>query len=275
MFYKELVTNYGPFTNVSLNQSSRYGLVMTIMDKNNKEFIVKLIPEFISRYKSERDTYSVLSDTFMCPIFDTNDQYNALFLKKLDVLHYAYFEDNIILTNFFDNVFSNGVKYSCDLKEKNFTDFYRQLVEKSENMDAVSFCKDDVKRCLDNAIKYYNCYFKEKDLYIIHGDLRRNNILRHGNCYYAVDPIGYILPLVFDTSRFIIDDVDDNKLFDMESRLIMLVNYFMKWFEKKDILIATYIFTAFITYNSTFENEDDSQTKNYIKLMGIIDKLIK
>ena len=55
----------------------------------------------------------------------------------------------------------------------------------------------------------------------------------------------------------------------------MLVNYFMKWFEKKDILIATYIFTAFITYNSTFENEDDSQTKNYIKLMGIIDKLIK
>ena len=52
----------------------------------------------------------------------------------------------------------------------------------------------------------------------------------------------------------------------------IFLNYFSKWFDKKDIYVAVYIFTSFITYNSTFENIDDKQTKNYIKIMNSITK---
>ena len=160
--------------------------------------------------------------------------------------------------------------YNSNLE--NFHDFKKQLIEKFNNCENIPFLNDETRNCLAKAIQYYDTYFEDKPLYLIHGDLRKDNILKHNNEYYAIDPIGYIAPLVFETARFIINDIDDCKNFEVEERLNLLVNYFSKWFDKKDIYVAVYIFTSFITYNSTFENIDDKQTKNYIKIMNSITK---
>lgn len=269
-YYKLLVAKYGSFKNITVNQSSRYGLVMLVTDKDNNEYIIKMIPEFLNRYHSEKNAYRQLSPSFMCPLVETDDINNTMILKYLDPGIPADFNDNIALTNFFNKVFNNAKPYNSDLE--NFHDFKKQLIEKFNNCENIPFLNDETRNCLAKAIQYYDTYFEGKPLYLIHGDLRKDNILKHNNEYYAIDPIGYIAPLVFETARFIINDIDDCKNFEVEERLNLLVNYFSKWFDKKDIYVAVYIFTSFITYNSTFENIDDKQTKNYIKIMNSITK---
>lgn len=275
LYYKELANRYGNFKEIIANQSSRYGSVMLIRDTEEKEFIIKVIPQFLNRYESERDSYKVLSSEFLCELLETDDVNNSIILKKLRNATPAVFEDNINLTNFFNRVFENARPYTKDLSNKSFTVFYEQLKEKFNNKDMARYLAEEVGNCLEKSINYFDKYFKNKDLYVIHGDLRKDNILKDDNKYFAIDPIGYISPIEFETSRFIINDIVDNILFDMDDRLELLLNYFSKWFIKENVLIATYIFTAFITYNSTFENSDMTQTRKYIKLMNLIESKIE
>ncbi len=275
LYYKELTNKYGDFKQVIANQSSRYGSVLLIQDNNENEFIIKVIPEFLHRYESERDSYKVLSNKFLCKLLDYDNSNNSIILKKLRNATPAFFEDNINLTNFFSRVFTNTTLYTNALKDKAFINFYNNLKEKLTNKDKIKYLSSEITYCLGKAVDFFNNYFSNSKLYIIHGDLRKDNILKDDNDYYAIDPIGYIAPIEFETSRFIIDDITSNNLFNMNDRLDLLLNYFSKWFNKKNILIATYIFTAFITYNSTFENVDMSQTKDYIKLMDIIEREIE
>ena len=227
-----------------------------------------MIPEFLNRYETEKNAYLKLSNKYMCELLSFDDENKIIFLRKLSDGNAAYFDDNINLTDFFDRVFNN---ITSDISVyKNVHVFYDELQEKYKNINDVLFCKDDIKSMLKNSIKYYDKFFKKKKLSLIHGDLRMDNILKDGDKYYAIDPIGYVAPSVFETCRFIIDDVYVNDNFSMENRLNILVNYFSHWFNKKDILISTYIFTSFITYNSTFENENDNQTKKYVELCDII-----
>lgn len=274
LYHKELTNKYGAFREIITNQSSRYGSVLLIKTKDYSEFIIKVIPTFIGRYESERDSYKTLSKQFMCKLLAYDDSNNSIILKKLRNATSAFFEDNINLTNFFSRVFNNSCIYSDDLSDKAFIYFHDQLQEKVNSNQSPQFFAKKINNCLKKALNYYNNNFKNSNLYVIHGDLRKDNILKDDNDYYAIDPIGYIAPLEFETSRFIIDDIYSNKLFDMDDRLEMLLNYFSKWVNRNKALIATYIFTAFITYNSTFENTNTFQTKEYIKLMDLLEEKI-
>lgn len=275
LYYKELANKYGGFKEITANQSSRYGSVMLIKDKDDKEFIIKTIPNFLNRYESERDSYKVLSSEYLCELLETDDYNNSIILKKLRAATPAVFEDNINLTNFFYRVFENARPYTNDLSNKAFTYFYNQLKEKFDHKNMAKYLSTEVGNCLEKALKYFDKYFKDEALYVIHGDLRKDNILKDDNNYFAIDPIGYIAPLEFETSRFIINDIYDNTLFDMNDRLELLLNYFSKWFNRSQLIVALYIFTAFITYNSTFENSDMTQTRKYIKLMNLIESKIE
>ena len=275
LYYKELINKYGEFKEIIANQSSRYGSVLLIKNNEEKEFIIKIIPKFLNRYESERDSYNVLSDKFLCEILGSDDVNHSIMLKKLRNGTIASFEDNINLTNFFIRVFDNAKIYTQDLKNKHFLKFYEELKEKNNNKDSAKYLNKEIGICLEKAIAFFDKYFKNDTLYVIHGDLRKENILKDDNEYYAIDPIGYVAPIELETSRFIIDDITTNKLFNTNDRIELLLNYFSKWFNKEKILIATYIFTAFITYNSTFENTDITQTKEYIELMELLEEKIK
>lgn len=267
--YKEILNKYGPFKNLLINQSSRYGIILSVTTPEDNEFIIKMIPEFLNRYETEKNAYNRLSKTYMCELLNYDDMNKILFLKKLTNGNSAYFDDNINLTDFFNRVFKNIA--DGGISDKDVHDFYHELKEKYKNKDTVLFCKAGIKKILSKAIKYYDTYFKGKKLSLIHGDLRMDNILKDNNKYYAIDPIGYIAPAVFETCRFIIDDIYVNNNFSIQNRLDILINYFSKWFDKKEILVSTYIFTSFIAYNSTFENNDDAQTLKYIELCDVID----
>lgn len=270
MVYDELKNKYGPFKNFSINQESRYGIVAQVQTMTQEEFVVKFIPEFLNRYENEKLSYQTLSSEYMCEMLGFDDDNRILFLKKLNGATQASFDDNINLTDFFERVFKTMVAYENNDKKT----FYDELNDKYKNAENLPFLARDLKDALKKSIDFYDDNFKNSKLYFLHGDLRMNNILKDDDKYYAIDPIGYVAPSVFETCRFIIDDVISNKNFSIGSRLNILANYFSKWFSKEEILISTYIYTSFIAYNSTFENKDDNQTKRYIDLLGETKKMI-
>ena len=265
--YKELENKYGPLKNVSLNQSSRYGIVMNVENDENS-FIAKMIPSFLNRYEREKDAYIKLSNKYMCNLLGYDDNNKVLFLKKIEDAKPACFEDNIDLTKFFSLVFNQMSEF--DYKDENKT-FYYDLKLKCNDNRTLLYYNYEIKNMLNYSKFLYDKYFKDSKLKLIHGDLRMDNILKEDDKYYAIDPIGYGAPAVFETCRFIIDDIDQNKNFSMENRLDMLVNYFSKWFKNEDILTSLYIFNAFIAYNSTFENTNDFQTKTYVDLAHVLE----
>lgn len=274
MYYQELKNNYGQIKNITINQNSRYGIVFSFETIDNEEFIVKIVPEFINRYQQEKNAYLELSSTFMCPLIEYDEKNNVLFLKKLNLATKATYEDNKKLTNFFDRVFHNAKK--CDAsKSSKFINFYDELKSKFNNYDKCPFLNLEVKDVLAKAINLYEDKFKNSELCLIHGDLRMNNILKNNENYYAIDPIGYIAPLSLESSRFIIDDIEENNLFDEKIRINMLLDYFSKWLNRGSILPALYIFLAFITYNSTFEYDDTKKTEYYLLLLEKVEDMIK
>ena len=273
-FYKELENQFGDIKNITLSQASRFGLVMFLELSNNEEFIVKMIPDFLKRYENEKNAYLNLSNKYMCELNTFNDENSALFMPKLYPIQGNIFENNKVLTNFFERVFENSTECTDTLKNMNFKVFYENL-KKLDSENVESKYRNEILKNINNSIELYNKYFSKSSLYLIHGDLRKENILRKDNMLFAIDPIGYVAPRVFETSRFIIDDIYSNKdIFDENSRLKLLVEYFSKWFDKKDLIVSTYIFLSMITYNSVFENEEDIETKEYLDLLDKIYKEI-
>ena len=272
-YYTELQNKYGRFENITLNQSSRNGVVMIISHKDGS-FVLKLIPPFLNRYENEKKIYQIFSKDFMCDLLDFDDNNNALFIKKLDNSNSNLFEQNKKLTDFFTKVFKSPIAYN--VKEHScFEKIIDNINTKKKNIKKVPYLKKELETLLDKAINYYESTFSKSKLYVIHGDLREENILEYDGKFYAIDPIGYVAPLEMETSRFIIEDIYNNMGYDHIDRLEILLNYFSKWFDRKKLIVALYIFFVMITYNSAFEYEKSDITKQYISLINKIEKMIK
>lgn len=248
------------------NQTSRYGLVLLAHSSRYGEVIIKLIPPFVGRYANEKSCYMALSEQYMCKLYDWDDAANALLLEQVKPGDYAQFEDNVLLTRFWDSVFS-AAKLVQDGQGK---DYFAGLLTRLQNAGTLAYCASPIAEHLKNAVSLYDRVFSKDSLYLLHGDLHKFNILKGENGYVAVDPIGFRAPLAFETSRFIRNDVLRNEAYGVEARLALLTAYFGKWLPEEKIRAALYIDLAFTTYNSVFENETPCETERMLALLDTV-----
>ncbi len=268
LFYKELKNKYGNFNEFTLNQSSNYGLVILISTNGNYEFVLKLIPDFLNRYKTEKAAYQIFDPSWMCKLLEYDDNNGALYLEKLETINSKIFDNNMKLTAFFDKVFSTSIEYDQESHQL-FEKIIDNLNTKLKKINKLPLFQEKFKEKLEKAIQYYN-QFSDAPLKLIHGDLRIENIMQFNDEYKAIDPIGYIAPLEMEPARFIISDVFHNKGYDCIYRINILLNFFKKWFNYDKLIYGLYIYYVMIAYNSVFENEDDVITLYYL---NIIDRL--
>ncbi len=253
-------------TSFIANQTSRYGLVLLAQSARYGATIIKLIPPFVGRYANEKRCYTALSDTFMCKIYDCDDEANALLLQQVKPGDYARFEDNLMLTRFWDNVFAQALPAS----DGQGTDYYTELLDRLQSAKDLPYCSAPIFESLQFAVSLYEQQFSADTLYLIHGDLHEFNILKGENGYLAVDPIGFCAPLAFETARFIRNDVLRNAEFGATARLTLLTDYFSKWQPAEKVRAALYIDLSFTTYNSVFENETPHETERMLALLEAV-----
>ncbi len=257
------------------SQSSRYGLVLFTKSDKYGDCVVKFIPEFVGRYQTEVESYRELSKGYMCELYDTDDRAGALLLKRISPAKYADFNDNIRLTEFFDNVDRTIRPVKALENPARFLDYYADLKQKLADLDAAPFCRREIGENLEHAIDLYDQYFSDVPLYLCHGDLHSYNILLDEDRYEAVDPIGVRAPRELEFVRFIRNDILNIRSFGMRERLDLLLSYFSRWAGRKSLLLFLYIDTVYVTYNCTFEHPTDEQTRYNLKLINVIRRQIE
>ena len=253
-------------TSFIANQTSRYGLVLLAQSARYGAVIIKLIPPFVDRYANEKSCYMALSDAFMCKMYDSDDAADALLLQQVKPGDYARFEDNLMLTRFWDSVF----EHALPAPDGQGTDYYAELLDRLQSAKDLPYCSAPIRESLQFAVSLYEQRFSADTPYLIHGDLHEFNILKGENGYVAVDPIGFRAPLAFETARFIRNDVLRNTEFGTAARLTLLTEYFSKWQPIEKVRAALYIDLSFTTYNSVFENEAPCETERMLKLLDAV-----
>lgn len=268
--YQRLFIKWG-IDSFTINQTSKFGLVLIANSRIFGNVILKLIPEFINRYEYEKNFYLAYKNTYLCKLLDFDDDCCALLLEQVKPAKYAAFEDNLLLSDFWKIVFDSVVPYNSSYVA---VDYYSELKKRVCTCSDLPFMQKETEAALNNALLIYDDVFKYEKNYYIHGDLHQFNIIKNTSRYVAIDPIGFKAPKEFETARFIRNDILKNTGFEMTERFGLLVDYFSKWCNKDLIIRAEYVDLAYTLYNSTFENDSPSQSEKMLKLLNIVYKYV-
>lgn len=251
------------------NQIARFGLVLQARSEKYGNVILKFIPAFVQRYEREWTAMKMLSKEFMCPLLDDDKALRVMLLREIPNAKFACFDEFQKLKRFFTQVKENAIVFTKEM-ENPYTPYYRdELQSKREDIEAVPYCRDEVRSALDLAMALYDEVFAGTELYYLHGDLHENNILDAGDRFLGIDPIGMIAPLEFEFVRFIRDDVRNHPEFGYDERFRLLLQSFARFAEQKRLACAFIIDMAFCTFNSTFENAKPDETLVNLKLIDV------
>lgn len=221
---------------IGLLKGGRLGLVFHGYSKKyEKDLVLKFIPKFLNIFDIESNAYSRLSDSYMCPIYVNDRKNNLIVMERLnnsETLKYS--EDKISTEEFFDKVYSN-LTVNNDNDPMHYLSILKDYYERAKDiLDVPNF--EEMKR---KSLERYEEYFKDDDLYLIHGDLHSNNIMKNNDGYHAIDPLGYAAPKEFMFARFIITELFFTECSD--EYFLELINFISKYFDKEKLLNAVYI----------------------------------
>ena len=251
------------------NQISRYGLVLQAVSRTRGEVILKFIPEFIGRFQRELEAMRILPKSYMCGLLDVDEQSNCMLLEKVTPARYACFEENLKLTEMFRHVIDDAVPYSDQIKLQYIPLYFDELKQKLENASAMPFCRELIEPELLYAVSLFDKVFSDAPLYVMHGDLHELNILDNGKRFYGIDPNGMLGPLELECVRFIRNDVRNHPSFGYEQRFEILLRSFARFVDIHKLVDIFIIDMAFCTYNSTFENDEPTETYVDLELIRI------
>lgn len=264
----ELISKW-EITSFLPNQVSRYGLVLQADSKKYGYTIIKFIPDFVGRFERELEALKLLSETYMCKLFDYDNSKRVMLLKEIRPAKYACFDENLKLNRFFEKVINNAIPYNDSMEIKYIPEYGDELEEKLQNVDSVPFLKKEVRNELEYAIKLYNDEFANEKRFVLHGDLHELNILDDGEEFWGIDPSGMCAPIELECVRFIRNDVREHPSFGYKERFDVLINNFSKFVDRAKLIKMFVVDMAYCTFNSTFENESSDETKINLELIEI------
>lgn len=221
---------------IGLLKGGRLGLIFSGYSKKyQKDLVLKFIPKFLNIFDIESNAYSRLSDSYMCPVYVNDLENNLIVMERLnnnETLKYK--EDKASTEDFFDKVYSN-LTVSNNKDPMHYLSILNKYYEGAKDiLDVPNF--EEMKK---KSLERYEEYFKDADLYLIHGDLHSNNIMKNSDGYHAIDPLGYVAPKEFMFARFIITELFFTEC--SEKYLDELISFISKYFDKEKLLNALYI----------------------------------
>lgn len=255
--------NYYQLKNLSLMKGGRLGLIFTgysVLLK--KDIVIKIIPSFLNVFDIESNAYNNLSDTYMCPIVEINNDDNVIIMDKLDNTDKLDFNNKEELKKYFNKVYDN-------LLDKNsinnnsyidiYTDYYNKLKKNKLSLS--------VEKNIESGYFRYQENFKNDKLYLLHGDIHSNNVMKLNNDYKAIDPLGYMAPKEFTFVRFIITELFFKDT--SQKYLDELINNISYDFNKLKLLNALFIDSCLFLESLLLQIDD------YSKLLPKVMKIIK
>ena len=242
-------------SDIKVYETARLGLVLGAKSKFGN-VVIKVIPDYLNIYDIECNAYKRLSTDYMCDLIYCNDNNKILMLKELDNSKTLIFKkDKQDLELFFDKVYKDIVP-SIE-GEINYIDILKKYISILDKNNRLKLYKDYEKDIFD----IYDNYYKDTNKYLMHLDLHRDNILKNGNSYYAIDPLGYSAPLDFMFVRYIVLELFYEN--EINRYVYELIDFISKYFEKESVIRALYIdsYFVFTTLLTQFTNTTEGEKK--------------
>lgn len=250
----------------TVNHISTYGLVLETQSTVYGDVIVKMVPPYTGRYHREKTAYQQLPAAYMCPLLAADDDCSALLLRRIAPGRYAAFDDNICLTDFFNQVVRTAQAMERHPVFPNYRDDLCAALARSRT---APFLTDTLQQEMQAALTFYDQQFADSQTYLLHGDLHHFNLLRTADGYCAIDPIGCLAPIEFEFTRFIRNDILQSPDFDPGERLQLLLRYFAKWAPPQRLLAALRIDLSLTAVNATYESTEPAAAKRQLELLQI------
>jgi 2-C-methyl-D-erythritol 4-phosphate cytidylyltransferase len=248
--------------NYRLIKTSHFGIVFLANSIKYGKCVIKIIPPFIDRYKSERACYQNINSIYMCELYDFDDNCSSLLLERCNDVQLSFDKEDKAVLDFFERVVNSQ---KTAYKKSDFND-YKTILENKLSQTDFDCKKDIIMSYVKKAVDEYNRVFVNAQLTLIHGDLHRYNIMNKNDKLVAIDPIGYIAPREFDIARYIGTELSDGDR-DVSSSVLEMLDYFSPIADREKLKSALFIDIVFRLHNSLFENEDYILTDKWIKIL--------
>lgn len=253
-------------TQYRLIKSSHFGIIFLAKSVKYGKCVLKIIPPFIDRYVSERSCYQSINASFMCELYDYDDECCAILLERctesdLDFEH----TDKSELLNFFKKIInSSNIKVPGEL----LTEFknYGEILNQKVNQNNFEYKNEIIMDLVRRAVKLYNDNFTDGDIALIHGDTHRYNIMARRGVLVAIDPIGYMAPKEVDIVRYIGTELCDSDTDEAVNANDML-DLFSSVSNRQALEKMLFIDIVFRLHNSLFENEDYIVTEKWLEVL--------
>lgn len=252
-------------TDYKVIKTSHFGIIFIAKSVKYGKCVLKIIPPFIDRYEGERSCYQSISTSFMCELYDYDDECSAILLEKCDETQAEFSENNTKLLEFFGKIMDCTDIYIPDKYTSNFKVYKEVLTEKTKQ-DNFEYKNDLIMSYVKKAVSLFEQTFSDKDFSLIHGDLHRYNIMKKHDSLVAIDPIGYIAPKEVDIARYMGTELCDGSN-NVDKKRREMINYFSQIADKDKLEKILFIDIVFRLHNSLFENDDFVLTDKWLDVL--------
>lgn len=223
---------------------------------------LKIIPPYIMRYEAELAAYQTLSPEYMCPLLDYDRAACALLLNKIEPgTPFRFDTDRELLRCFFDIVCDKTLPSSG----RSLDSYFRLYDEKVLLAQKSDYLPDLRAHYVTQSKKIIERYFKNDELYFMHGDLHSGNVLKGVNRFFAVDPLGFLAPRDFVFARFAIFQTifSENIAEQFHETAAFLSDYI----DKEKFTAAVFVDTVMAIHTGIVQDHDEHKMVNgFIRL---------
>lgn len=251
-----------------LIQTSHFGIIFIADSIKYGRCVLKIIPPFIDRYSSERSCYKKINSSYMCELYDYDDECSAILLECCEDADASFDSgDKEKIFDFFSKVMTgqSPAGNGADFKD------YGAILRGKLSENDFSYKNELIMSYVSKAVDVYGCVFAERETALIHGDLHRYNIMSRTSQLTAIDPIGYNAPPEFDLARYIGTELTDGEC-SAES-LDAMLDFFSELADRETLKAALFVDVVFRLHNSLFENENYTLTEKWLGVLEIINKI--
>lgn len=263
LFTKYQVVDY------KLNKNSYMGIVIWCQCLENKEIYIKFVPPFIERFNTEIGTLKLLPKKLICQIYEINYEFCFFVMEKIAPGNLVDFDGNEKLyKKLFDELYKN--RMIVDENDGRFKNF-NEVVAKDYNI-LKKYIKVDqkTKELYIKFTKIYNKLCNNNSVYLLHGDVYKNNVVSFNDTIKIIDPLGFKAPFVMELVSICAYEM----LYSKKSNIKILnkyVDFFSCYVNEKTYKDALFCQLVKVYIPSIYEANDGG--KRATKWLSIINDL--
>lgn len=181
-----------------LNERSYMGIVIDCYSKAHGNIYIKAVPIMINRFETEVNTLRLLPSELTCKLIELDYENKIIVMEKIipgDLVE--FYPNKEIVQMVFVKLYEKKIRKE-DITDFKYKDFFDVVKNDYEICKMNNYNNELVDRLYKIFCEKYQKISENKEKYLLHGDVYKNNLLLSGDGAKVIDPLGFVAPYVFE-----------------------------------------------------------------------------